>query len=154
MAIPKVHCVILLQINSCLMVYYFVYKCNMAGFPNFSESRRLFLIKLFLWRPILTKRTYIKTNTVFGLSKYSYIRINTNIFGINSLFFYENQRFRPQGGPFVFITDFLKGVKVKFFRFISKQIPFLASVNTLVLESIKISSKILNFLGLCISNCK
>ena len=39
--------------------------------------------------------SYIKTNTVFGLSKYSCIRIEKNILKINTLFFYENQKFRP-----------------------------------------------------------
>ena len=58
-----------------------------------------------------------KYRTIFGLSKYSCIRIDKNIFGINSLFFYENQKFGPQGRLFVFILDFFKGVKVKLFRF-------------------------------------
>ena len=71
------------------------------------------------------------------MSKYSCVRINKNILEINSLFFYENKKFRPQGGPFVYIPDFFEGVKVKFFRFISKQIPYLVSLNTLlVLESV------------------
>ena len=35
--------------------------------------------------------------------------------GINSFFFYENQKFRPQGGPFVYISDFIEGVNVIFF---------------------------------------
>ena len=43
------------------------------------------------------------------------------------------------GGPFVYISNFFTGVKVKFFRFISKQIPDLVTLNTLILESIKIS---------------
>ena len=47
----------------------------------------------------------IKLNTVFGLSKYSCIRIDKHILGINNLFFYENEKFRPQGGPFVYISD-------------------------------------------------
>ena len=85
--------------------------------PNVSLSRRLFSIKIFPRRHILNKCTLIKTNTVFGLSKYSCIRIDKNSLGINSLFFYENQKFRPQGGPFVYISDFFEGVKVKFFRF-------------------------------------
>ena len=55
-------------------------------------------------------------------------------------FSYENQKFRPQGGgPFVFISDFFEVVKIKFFRFISKRIAHLVSLNILVLESIKIS---------------
>ena len=58
--------------------------------------------------------------------------------GINSWFFYEIQKFRPQG-PFVYISDFFAGVKVKFFRFISKQMPYLVFLNTLVIESITIS---------------
>ena len=36
------------------------------------------------------------------------------------------------GRPFVYISDFFGGVKVKFFCFISKQIAFLVSLNTLV----------------------
>ena len=40
--------------------------------------------------------------------------------------------------PFVYISDFFEDVKVKFFCFISKQIPYLVSLNSLVLESIKI----------------
>ena len=67
-------------------------------------------------------------NTSIGLSKYSGIRIDENIMGINSLFFYENQKFGPQGEPFVFNSDFLEGVKVKFFRIISKQIPYFVSL--------------------------
>ena len=81
----------------------------------------------------------MKTNTLFVLSKYSCFRIDKHILRINSLFFDENQKFRPQGGPFVYISDFIKDVKVEFFRFISKQIAYLVSLNALVLESIKIS---------------
>ena len=40
--------------------------------------------------------------------------------GINSLFFYENQKFRPQGGPFIYIAGFFEGVKVKFFALYKK----------------------------------
>ena len=46
-------------------------------------------------------------------------------------------------GPFVYISDFFEGVKVKFFRFLSKQIAYLVFLNTLVLESIKISWELL-----------
>ena len=60
---------------------------------------------------------YIKTNTVSGLSKYSCIRNDKHILKINNLFFYQNQKFGPQG-PFVYISDFFESVKVKFFRFI------------------------------------
>ena len=35
---------------------------------------------------------YIKTNTVFRLSKYSCIRIDKNILGINYLFFYKRKK--------------------------------------------------------------
>ena len=34
---------------------------------------------------------------------------------INNLFFNKNLKFRPQGGLCVYIPDFFKGVKVKFF---------------------------------------
>ena len=95
---------------------------------------------------------YIKTNTIFCLSKYYCIRIDKNILGMNSLFFYENQKFRSQAGPFVNISDFFKGVKVKFFRFISKQIPYLVSLNTLVLELIKISSELIVYFSKKIKN--
>ena len=75
-------------------------------------------LSLFIYSSIvLCKNRYIKTNTVFGLSTYSCIRIDKNIFEMNSLFFYENQKFRLQGGPFVYISDFFESVKVKFFRF-------------------------------------
>ena len=63
-------------------------------------------------------------------SKYSGIRIGKNILRINYLFFYENRKFRPRGGPFEFISYFFEGVKVEFFRFISKQIAYLVSLNT------------------------
>ena len=43
---------------------------------------------------IIKVHMYIKTNSVFGLPKYSCIRIDKNILKINSLFFYENQKFR------------------------------------------------------------
>ena len=46
---------------------------------------------------------------------------------------------RAFGGAFVYISDFFEGVIVRFFRFISKQIPYLVSLNSLVLESIKLS---------------
>ena len=79
------------------------------GFLNFSDSRRLFSIKIFPCRPALSKSTYIKTNTVFLLSKYSCIRIDKNIFGINSLFFSENKKFRPQGGTHCIHFRFFRG---------------------------------------------
>ena len=65
----------------------------------------------------ISKSTYIKTNTVFGIPKYSCIRIDKNIFGINSLFFYENRKFRPLGGPFVLyiFQIFSKVPKLNFF---------------------------------------
>ena len=90
--------------------------------------------------PYPKKSTYIKTNTVFGLSKYFCIRIDKNILRINSLFFQENPKFRPQGEPFVYISDFFEGGKVKFFRFILKQIPYFVSLNTFVLESINLEN--------------
>ena len=65
---------------------------------------------------------YIKANIVFRLSKYPCFRIDKNILGIIILFFYLNQKYRPQGGPFVYISDFFEGVKVNFFSFISKQL--------------------------------
>ena len=58
---------------------------------------------------------YIKTNTVFGLSKYSCIRIDKNIFGINSLFFYENQKIQLGGTLCVYISGFFEGVKFNFY---------------------------------------
>ena len=70
----------------------------------------------------------------------------------NNLFFYQNQKFRPQRGPLVYISDFFEGVKVKFFRFISKQIAYLVSLNTLVLESIKISWKLIIYFSMKIKN--
>ena len=75
-----------------------------------------------------------------------------NIFGINSLFFYENQKFRPQGGLFVYISDFFEAVKVAFFQFISKQIRYSVSLNTLVLESIKISWELIDYFFMKIKN--
>ena len=57
---------------------------------------------------------YIKTNTIFGLTKYSCIRINKNILGINSLFFYDNQKLRPQGDPLYRFQIFSR-VSNKFF---------------------------------------
>ena len=81
------------------------------GFPKFSKSPCLFSIKIFPWRPInitaqfgnlQAKITYIKTNTIFRLSKNSCIRIDKNNLGINSLFFYVNQKFSPQEGHFRF----------------------------------------------------
>ena len=85
-----------------------------------------------MWRPSLNKSSYIKINTVFGHSKYSFIRIDKNILGINNLFFYKNQKFRSEGGPFVYISDFFERDKVTFFRFISKQIPYFVTLNALV----------------------
>ena len=42
-------------------------------------------------------------------------------------------------GPFALISDFFEGAKkVIFFHFISKELPYLSSLNTLELESIKI----------------
>ena len=44
------------------------------GFPNF---RRVFSCIIFPWRPTISKSIHnIKTNMVFGLSKYSCIRID------------------------------------------------------------------------------
>ena len=90
------------------------------------------------------KQKYIISNKfrIWSLDSCT-IRIDKNILGINGLFFYENQKFRPQGGPFVYISDFSEGVKVKFFRFILKQIHYFVTLNTLVLESIKISWELL-----------
>ena len=45
------------------------------------------------------------------------------------------------GGDHLYISDFFEGAKVKFnqfIMFISKQIPNFVSLNTIVLESIKI----------------
>ena len=94
----------------------------------------------------------IKTNIVFGLSKYSCIRINKNILRISSLFFYENQKLRPHEGPFVYISDFFECVKVKFFRFISKQILNSVSLNTIVLELINISLELVVYFSMKIKN--
>ena len=79
---------------------------------------------------------YIKINTVlFRNSKYSCIRINKNIFGNNSLFFYQNQKFRPQISPCIYF-NFFEGVKVKFCCFISKQIPYyFVSLKILLLKN-------------------
>ena len=51
---------------------------------------------------------YIKTNGEFLPSIYSSIKIEKNIFGINILFFYVNQRFKPQGGIVLFCCYFIK----------------------------------------------
>ena len=56
------------------------------------------------------------------------------------------------GGPLVYILDFFEGVIVKLFRFISKQIPYLVSLNTLVLESIKISWDLIFYFSMKIKN--
>ena len=95
--------------------------------------------------------TYIKTNIVFGLSKNSCIRIDKNILLINSLFFNENKN-SDHRGPFVNISDFFEGVKLKSFRFLSKQIPYFVSLNTLVLESIKISWELIVYFSMKIKN--
>ena len=71
---------------------------------------------------------------------------------INSLFFYENQRFRPQRGPFVFISDFFEGVKVEFFRFLLNQIPYFIYLNNLLLESIKISCELIVYFSMKIKD--
>ena len=72
--------------------------------------------------------TYIKTNTVFGLSKYSCIKIDQNIFGINSLFFYENQRFIPQGDPLYSFQIFSRVSKSEIFSlYIKTNTEFLLS---------------------------
>ena len=107
-------------------------------FLNFSESRRPFSIKIFfrgVIYAVVSKSTYlpyIKTTSVFGLSKYSCIR---KIFSKLTIYFsmkIENSDHR--GGGFIHISDFFEGVKVKFFRLISKPITYLVS---LVLESTK-----------------
>ena len=100
-----------------------IFNSLQQGFINFSGPRRPFLIKIFPWRPSLSNSSYIKTNTVFGLSK-----------------------------PFVYISEFFESVKVKFFRIISKQIPYLVSLNTLVLESIKISWELIVYFSMKIKN--
>ena len=71
---------------------------------------------------------------------------------INSLFFYENKKFRPQGGSFVYVSDVFEGAKIKFFRIISKQIPNLVSLYSLVLESLKIYWKLIVYFSIKILN--
>ena len=125
------------------------------GSQTFPSRSAVFQLNFFHGPLPLIKSTYIKTNTVFGLSKYSCIWIDKNIRGINSLFFYENQKFRPQMGPFALyinISDFYEGVKDNFFCFISKQIPYLVSLNTFVLESIKISWELIVYFSMKIKN--
>ena len=53
---------------------------------------------------------------------------------------------------FVFISHFFDGAKVKFFRFISKQIPYFFFLNSLVLESVKTCCKLLVYLSMKIKN--
>ena len=65
---------------------------------------------------------------------------------------FTKSKSRPQGGPFVYMSDFFDGVKVKFFRFISKQIPYMFSLNTLVFESIKISWELIVYFSMEIKN--
>ena len=76
---------------------------------------------MFPWPTSLSKSTYyIKTNTVLdGLFKYSCIRIDKNILRINSLFFYENQKFRPQGDPLYIFQIFSRVSKLNFSLFIN-----------------------------------
>ena len=61
-------------------------------------------------------------------------------------------KIQTTGGPFVYISDFFEGVKVKFFRLISKQITYLVSLNTLVLESIKIFWELILYFSMKIKN--
>ena len=49
---------------------------------------------------------YIKTVSIFGLSICSCICIDKNILKINNLFFYQNQKFRPQGDPLYTFQNF------------------------------------------------
>ena len=96
--------------------------------------------------------TYIKTNSVIGLSKYICIIIDKNHFGIRGLFFDENPRLRPQGGPFVYISDFFEGGKIKFFPSISKQIAYFVSLNTPALQSIKVFCELIVYFSMKIKN--
>ena len=51
---------------------------------------------------------------------YFLIKIHKNIFEIDTLFFYENPKLIPQGGPFAFIPEFFDGIKVNFFSLYMK----------------------------------
>ena len=64
----------------------------------------------------------------------------------------EKERNRSNSSLFVYISDFFDGVKVKFFHFISKQIPYFVSLNTLVLESKKISWELIFYFSMKIKN--
>ena len=47
-----------------------------------------------------------------------------------------------RGTLYIYNSDFFEGVKVKFFRFISKQILNFVSLNTLVLETTNVGIKL------------
>ena len=89
------------DLNGCLWnecTYFIFYN---SGVPKHFRVAAPFSTKFFPWRPTpkVKVHRYMKTYTVFGLFKYSCIRIDENILRINTLFFYENQKFRPQGDP-------------------------------------------------------
>ena len=73
------------------------------------------------------------------------IKISWKLF--NSLFIYKNQKFRPQGDP-LYTLQFFSRVSIN----ILKQIPFFVSLNTLVLESIKISWETIVYFSMNIKN--
>ena len=72
--------------------------CHRAGVPKLFRVAAPFSIKNFPWRPILKK--YIP------ISKQISYLVSLNILKLESmkisrLFFYENQKFRPQRDPFI-----------------------------------------------------
>ena len=75
---------------------------------------------------------YIKTNTVFGLSKYYCINIDKNMLKINSSFFYENQKFRPQRGTLCIYFRFFRGCQRNFFSLYIKRNSVLVSLKILI----------------------